>query len=75
VVYYVQMNHRKILDGIFEVCGVPLDKTRTISSAVDKLDKMSWLDVRREMIVEKGLEAEVADRIGEYVRLKGNYLL
>lgn len=32
---------------------------------------MSWLDVRREMIVEKGLEAEVADRIGEYVRLKG----
>lgn len=34
------MNHRKILDGIFEVCGVPSDKTRTISSAVDKLDKV-----------------------------------
>ena len=35
-----QMNHRKILDGIFEVCGVPPEKIRTISSAVDKLDKV-----------------------------------
>ena len=33
-------NHRKILDGIFQVCGVPEDKIRTISSAVDKLDKL-----------------------------------
>jgi histidyl-tRNA synthetase len=36
-----QLNHRKILDGIFEVCGVPQEKIRTISSAVDKLDKVS----------------------------------
>ena len=36
-----QMNHRKLLDGIFAVCGVPADKIRTISSAVDKLDKVS----------------------------------
>jgi histidyl-tRNA synthetase len=35
-----QINHRKILDGIFEVCGVPPEKIRTISSAVDKLDKV-----------------------------------
>lgn len=35
-----QINHRKILDGIFEVCGVPSEKIRTISSAVDKLDKV-----------------------------------
>jgi len=36
-----QVNHRKILDGIFEVCGVPPEKIRPISSAVDKLDKVS----------------------------------
>jgi histidyl-tRNA synthetase len=34
------VNHRKILDGMFEVCGVPAEKFRTISSAVDKLDKV-----------------------------------
>ena len=32
-----QLNHRKILDGL---CGVPEDKIRSISSAVDKLDKV-----------------------------------
>ena len=36
-----QINHRKILDGIFEVCGVPPEKIRPISSAVDKLDKVA----------------------------------
>ena len=38
--YTIKINHRKILDGIFEVCGVPTEKLRTISSAVDKLDKV-----------------------------------
>lgn len=69
--FTIKLNHRKILDGVFAVCGVPTDKIRTISSAVDKLDKMPWADVRKEMTEEKGLDGEVADRIGEYVKLKG----
>ena len=69
--YTVKLNHRRILDGVFEVCGVPADKTRSISSAVDKLDKSPWSEVRREMVEEKGLEAEVADRIEGYVTMKG----
>merc|ERR1711939_524147 len=69
--FSIKINHRKILDGIFGVCGVPADKTRTISSAVDKLDKLPWADVKKEMTEEKGLDADVADKIGEYVKLKG----
>ncbi|KAJ3083102.1 Cytoplasmic and mitochondrial histidine tRNA synthetase [Quaeritorhiza haematococci] len=69
--FMIKVNHRKILDGMFEVCGVPHDKIRTISSAVDKLDKMSWEDVKKEMTQEKGLAEDVADRIGEYVKLRG----
>lgn len=69
--YTVKINHRKILDGLFEVCGVPADKIRTISSAVDKLDKMPWSGVRKEMVEEKGLDGEVADKIEEFVTLKG----
>ncbi|KAG8891782.1 Cytoplasmic and mitochondrial histidine tRNA synthetase, partial [Tulasnella sp. 408] len=68
--FTVKINHRKILDGIFEVCGVPTDKVRAISSAVDKLDKLPWADVKKEMTEEKGLAEDVADRIGEYVKLK-----
>ncbi len=37
----LQVNHRKVLDGMFAACGVPNDKFRTICSAVDKLDKVS----------------------------------
>lgn len=69
--YTIKLNHRKVLDGIFEVCGVPTDKIRTISSAVDKLDKLPWADVRKEMTEEKGLDGEIADKIGEYVVQKG----
>lgn len=69
--FTVKINHRKILDGIFSICGVPEDKIRAISSAVDKLDKAPWSDVKKEMVEEKGLDAGVADKIGEYVKLKG----
>ena len=69
--YTMKINHRKILDGIFQVCGVPEEKIRPISSAVDKLDKMPWEDVRKEMTEEKGLAGEIADKIGTYVVQKG----
>ena len=69
--YTIKLNHRKILDGIFEVCGVPTDKIRTISSAVDKLDKQPWEEVKKEMTEEKGLAEDVADKIGQYVVQKG----
>ncbi|KAJ1852540.1 Cytoplasmic and mitochondrial histidine tRNA synthetase, partial [Coemansia sp. RSA 2703] len=69
--FVIKINHRKILDAIFEVAGVPEEKVRTISSAVDKLDKMPWADVKREMTEDKGLSDEVAERIGRFVLLKG----
>lgn len=146
--FVIKVNHRQLLDGIFEVCGCPPEKFRTICSAVDKLDKvsvltcrgcvhacvcksivqayntectsqhlytftastltvtpthltspshltcnhihcltlphpitpphppltyakMSWNDVRQEMVKEKGLPEKVADRIGGYVQQHG----
>lgn len=38
--YILKVNHRRLLDGIFEVCGVPADKFRSTCSSVDKLDKV-----------------------------------
>ena len=74
--YKIKLNDRRILDGLFEVCGVPQDKIRTISSAVDKLDKSPWQKVKEEMVEQKGLDEAVADKIGAYVNRKaGNELL
>lgn len=68
--FTIKLNHRALLDGIFAVCGVPDDKIRTISSAVDKLDKSPWSEVKKEML-EKGLDDKTADAIGVYVSRKG----
>jgi histidyl-tRNA synthetase len=69
--FVIKLNHRKLLDGMFEACGVPADKFRTICSAVDKLDKSPWEEVKKEMIDEKGLDEATANKIGEFVRLSG----
>lgn len=69
--FLIKINHRGVLDGVFEVCGVPKGKIRSISSAVDKLDKSTWEEVKREMVEEKGLGEEVADRIWEFVKRSG----
>lgn len=69
--FTVKLNHRLLLDGMFEACGVPVSEFRAICSAVDKLDKSPWAEVKREMCEEKGLAEDVADRIGEYVQLNG----
>lgn len=39
--FLIKVNHRLLLDGIFEACGVPNEMFRSICSAVDKLDKVS----------------------------------
>jgi len=69
--FEIKINHRKLLDSIFDVCGVPEEKFRTICSSVDKLDKMSWEEVKHEMTFVKGLQEDVADKIGEFVILRG----
>ncbi|XP_047989763.1 histidine--tRNA ligase, cytoplasmic isoform X2 [Leguminivora glycinivorella] len=69
--YVLKVNHRRLLDGMFEACGVPAENFRATCSTVDKLDKLSWQEVRTEMINEKGVTLEAADKIGEYVRLNG----
>jgi histidyl-tRNA synthetase len=70
--FVIKLNHRVILDAVFEICGVPSDKFRAICSAVDKLDKSPWSEVRREMTEDKGLSEESADKIGTFVQRRGS---
>lgn len=70
--FKVKLNHRKILDGIFQACGVKDEDVRKISSAVDKLDKSPWEVVKKEIVVDKGQSEEVANKIGEFVKLNGS---
>ncbi|GLT60035.1 hypothetical protein SLA2020_328240 [Shorea laevis] len=69
--YEIKLNHRKLLDGVLEICGVPPQKFRTISSSIDKLDKQSFEQVKKEMVEQKGLSVETADKIGTFVKIRG----
>ncbi|CAM9538872.1 unnamed protein product, partial [Discosporangium mesarthrocarpum] len=78
--FKIKLNHRRqvcqshsccchllLLDAILDICGCPPEKFRSICSAIDKLDKEEWKEVRREMVEEKGLAEESADKIGTFV--------
>ncbi|KAK9813998.1 hypothetical protein WJX73_008676 [Symbiochloris irregularis] len=67
----VKLNHRRLLDAMMRVCGVPPDKFRATCSAIDKLDKEPWAAVEAEMVDTKGLPREVAQRIKGYVEKAG----
>ena len=44
-----QVNDRRILNGVFAVCGIPESKFITTCSTVDKLDKVSIVLVGRPL--------------------------
>mmetsp|Transcript_9447 Transcript_9447/g.17048 ORF Transcript_9447/g.17048 Transcript_9447/m.17048 type:complete len:489 (-) Transcript_9447:1093-2559(-) len=71
--YKIKLNHRTLLDAVFTTCGVPESSLRAISSSIDKLDKESWETVKQEMTQKKGLDVSAADKIGEYVCIRGEF--
>ncbi|KAM0932786.1 putative histidine--tRNA ligase [Dioscorea sansibarensis] len=72
--YEVKLNHRKLLDGMLEICGVPSEKFRTVCSSIDKLDKQTIEHIKKELVEDKGLTSETADRIGAFVKKRGSPL-
>ncbi|KAL0914522.1 hypothetical protein M5K25_014875 [Dendrobium thyrsiflorum] len=69
--YEIKLNHRKLLDGMLEICGVSSEKFRTVCSSIDKLDKQSFEQVKKELVEEKGLAVETAEKIGTFVKKRG----
>lgn len=70
--FCIKINHRQVLSGMFQICGVPAEKFKPICSSIDKLDKMPWDEVKQEMCKIKGLDETVADRIHYYVGKAGD---
>jgi hypothetical protein len=64
-IFHIPLPHRL-------VGGKRADHLVMLLAQVDKLDKEPWEEVKREMVQEKGLREDVADRIGTYVLHKGD---
>ncbi|OAY81718.1 Histidine--tRNA ligase, cytoplasmic [Ananas comosus] len=67
----IKLNHRKLLDGMLEICGVPPEKFRTVCSSIDKLDKQTFEQIKKELVEEKGLAIETTEKIGTFVEKRG----
>lgn len=69
--FMVKLNHRKFLDAMVELAGCEKRKFKSICSSIDKLDKEPWEKVRSELINQKGLTVEMADKLHKFVVLQG----
>lgn len=68
--YVIRINHKGLVDSMMEECRVDGSIAKSIGSAIDKLDKVSWEDVSKEMR-EKGAEPESVEQIKEVLMIKG----
>lgn len=57
----IRLNHRKILAGIAEICGIP-DKLTSMTIAIDKIDKIGIDGVRSELL-SRDIGAEATENI------------
>lgn len=69
--FTIKLSDRKVLEGLLTACGVKQEQIRPASSAIDKLDKAPWEEVKKEMVECKNIPESVADMIGEYVIFNG----
>lgn len=69
--FVIKVNHRDILGGIFKLCDIPDNQFKTVCSSIDKMDKMSWTDIKKELIEVKKINEQSVDKIYGYVKLNG----
>lgn len=63
-----KVNHRKVLEYILMSAYVSKEKLKTVSSSIDKLDKISFEQFREELINVKGIAADSVDKIENYIK-------
>lgn len=69
--YTIKLNYKSLLDAILSFIGVPEEKVMTVCSSIDKLDKLDWEKVAKELET-KGIGLDCIDRIKDMTQIKGN---
>ncbi len=66
----VKINSRKLLAALADLCGLP-DKMMDITIALDKLDKIGWIGVAKEL-QERGISEEGIWQIEKVINVTGD---
>jgi histidyl-tRNA synthetase len=67
----ISINHRKLLEGLATVAGVPADNAVSVFRTIDKLDKIGADKVRIELI-DQGASDTAADTILRVITTRGS---
>lgn len=62
--FLIKINNRKILNGITQYAGLAADMTQEVCRSIDKLDKMPWEEVKKEL-EEKQLPDSAIQKLGD----------
>ena len=68
--FTIRVNNRKILSGFFAMLGLS-DQTENVMRTVDKIDKIGADKVRAELTDSFGIAADVAEKVTDFIALKG----
>ena len=66
----IKINSRKLLAALAEMCGMP-EKMTDITIAMDKLDKIGWIGVAKEL-QERGISDDGIWQIEKVINVTGN---
>ena len=69
--FQIRVNNRKILNGFYAMLGLT-EKSGDIMRTVDKLDKIGAEKVRAELTDSFGIAADVAEKVTDFIALKGS---
>jgi histidyl-tRNA synthetase len=68
--FVIRINHRRVLESLARLAGVPAERAGGVFRSIDKLDKIGRGGVAREL-GEQGIEAAAAERVLSLVTAQG----
>lgn len=63
--FTIEMNNRKIVYNVLEMCSIDKSIWAEVCSSLDKLDKRPWDYVRNELIEDRKLSSDQVDKLQE----------
>src|SRR5688572_19664667 len=69
--FVIRINHRRVLESLARLAGVPADRAGGVFRSIDKLDKIGKSGVAREL-EGQGIEPAAADRVLALVTAQGS---
>lgn len=68
--FRIKVSDRRLLTSILKIAEVPDDRHSTVCSSIDKIEKVGWAEVKREL-VQKGLTEDQVETIRGYIEMSG----